>query len=58
MYCMGRHGYDPYISLAHVVSKADTPENAVKVFDLIDELIRKRGFSGFVLPIKGAEYAI
>ena len=58
MYCMGRHGYDSDISLAHVVSQADTPENAVKVFDLIDDLVRKKGFSGFVSPIKGAEYAI
>ena len=58
MYCMGRHGHDSDISLAHVVSKADTPENAVKVFDLIDELVREKGFSGLVLPVKETEYAI
>ena len=43
-------GNDPCISLAPVVSKADTPENAIKVFDLIDASVVKKGFSGFVLP--------
>ena len=50
MYCMGRMGNDPYISLAPVVTQADTPENAVKVFDLIDEMVIKKGFPGFVAP--------
>ena len=53
MYGMGRMGNNPYISLAPVVTQADTPENAIKVFDLIDALVVKKGFSGFVLP--GAE---
>lgn len=42
---MGRMGNNPSISLAPVVTQADTSENAVIVFDLIDELVRKKGTS-------------
>lgn len=50
MFGMGKYGWAKDISPSPVVSKADTPANAKKAFDVIDQLIVSKGFQGFQLP--------